>query len=149
VLLAYPFVIEPNFGLIEQSRLWGVGFAALLAAIGACGFAASRWPEQPAKETTSASASHASLKQRGLWIALGFVPSGLLVAATAHIATDVASGPFLWILPLALYLLTFVLVFTDRPIVPEQWLLAAQPASIAVLAVLLLWTARVNWGAAL
>jgi spermidine synthase len=149
VLLAYPFLIEPNFGLIEQSRIWGVGFAALLAAIGACAFAASRWSEPLVDTATSASALRTSWNQRALWIALGFVPSGLLVAVTAHIATDVASGPFLWILPLALYLLTFVLVFTDRPVVPERWLLAVQPASVAVLAVFLLWTARVNWGAAL
>jgi hypothetical protein len=149
VLLAYPFLIEPNFGLAEQSRIWGVGFAALLAGVGACGMAASRWPESGRRPETRRAVFPASGKHRLLWIALGFIPSGLLVAVTAHIATDVASGPFLWILPLALYLLTFVLVFSDRPAMSERWMLGVQPASVAILALLLLWTARTNWGLAL
>jgi spermidine synthase len=148
ILLSYPVFIEPAFGLAQQSRLWSVGYAALLAVLGACGLIASRGREGAPVSRTFASAQKISAKDRALWTALGFIPSGLLVAVTAHIATDVASGPFLWIPPLAFYLLTFVLVFSDRPVVPSKWMLALQPASLGVLAVLLLWTARMNWGLA-
>jgi hypothetical protein len=56
--------------------------------------------------------------QRVKWMGLAFVPSGLLVAVTAHISTDIAAVPLLWVLPLALFLLTFVLVFSSKPLVP-------------------------------
>jgi spermidine synthase len=148
VLIAYPFLIEPHLGLEAQSHWWSLLYAALLAGAGACGFAASRW-KQSASVTQLPTAVRRDVSSRALWIVLGFVPSGLLVAVTAHIATDVASTPFLWILPLALYLLTFVLVFSERPAISERVMLKLQPVSVAVLAVLLLWGPKSNWGMAL
>ena len=65
---------------------------------------------------------------RARWIFLAAVPSGLLVAVTAHISTDVAAAPLLWVLPLSLYLLTWVLVFQSRPLIPH-WLDAAVAAA--------------------
>jgi hypothetical protein len=59
------------------------------------------------------------------------VPSGLLIAVTAHISTDVAAAPLLWVLPLSLYLLTWVLVFQSRPLLPHKWMLMLQPLAIA------------------
>ena len=55
---------------------------------------------------------------------LAAVPSGLLLAVTAHISTDVAAVPLLWVIPLALYLLTFVIVFASRPLIPHNLLVA-------------------------
>ena len=151
VLIAYPFLIEPRLGLEVQSHWWSLFYAALLAGAGACGFVASRWKEGTATVHVPAAdfAPRRTLSLRALWIVLGFIPSGLLVAVTAHIATDVASTPFLWILPLALYLLTFVLVFSDRPAISERATLLLQPASVAALAVLLIWGPKSNWGVAL
>ena len=63
------------------------------------------------------------------WVALAAVPSALLVAVTAHISTDVAAVPLLWVIPLALYLLTFVIVFSRRPIIPH-WLVVAVAAGV-------------------
>jgi len=65
------------------------------------------------------------------------VPSGLLIAVTAHISTDVAAAPLLWVLPLSLYLLTWVLVFQSRPLLPHRWMLMLQPIAIAGVVVLL------------
>ena len=59
------------------------------------------------------------------------MPSGLLVAVTAHISTDVAAAPLLWVLPLSLYLLTWVLVFQGRPLIPHKYVLLLQPLAIA------------------
>src|SRR6185437_13420952 len=74
---------------------------------------------------------------RARWIFLAAVPSGLLIAVTAHISTDVAAAPLLWVLPLSLYLLTWVLVFQSRPLFPHKWVLWLQPLAIAGTVVLL------------
>ena len=66
------------------------------------------------------------------------MPSGLLIAVTAHISTDVAAVPLLWVAPLALYLLTFVIAFQTRPIIPHRFVVAIQPIVIFVLIVLFL-----------
>ncbi len=66
------------------------------------------------------------------------MPSGLLIAVTAHISTDVAAVPLLWVAPLALYLLTFVIAFQTRPIIPHRFVVAVQPVVIFVLIILIL-----------
>jgi predicted O-methyltransferase YrrM len=72
-------------------------------------------------------------------VCLAAVPSGLLVAVTAHISTDVAAVPLLWVIPLALYLLTFVIVFASRPIIPHKWVVAVQPIFIIALAAVMIY----------
>jgi spermidine synthase len=147
VLLAYPFAIEPVFGLAQQSAYWSLGHVLLMIGIAGCGALAllHRAPQAvvqtPAVEVSS--------RHRYAWIALGFIPSGLLVAVTAHIATDVASAPFLWIVPLALYLLTFVFAFTEKPVLPLKAMLALQPLTVAALVVLFLWAGKMSWAVAL
>jgi spermidine synthase len=147
VLLAYPFLIEPVFGLAQQSAYWSIGFGLLVAAIALCGVLALL-NRNPAPANV-ARAAEKTTSHRVAWVALGFIPSGLLVAVTAHIATDVASAPFLWIVPLALYLLTFVFAFTEKPVLPLKAMLALQPFTVAVLAILFLWTGKISWGIAL
>jgi len=71
---------------------------------------------------------------RARWIALAFVPSALLLAVTLHISTDVASAPFLWVAPLLLYSLSFILVFARRPILKHKWMLMLQPWVYALVA---------------
>jgi hypothetical protein len=143
VLLAYPFLIEPVWGLAAQSRLWTMGYAALCLAIAFCGVLALSMTGS--ERAVAISRSRIAWNDRLQWVVLGFVPSGLLVAVTAHISTDVASAPFLWIAPLAIYLLTFVLAFTDKPLIRFEWLTALQPLSIAVLGLLFLWDPVLSW----
>lgn len=125
-LLAYPFLIEPFFGLRAQSLAWAWGFAGLLLALALCaGLAlAARGGtsvKTPALETKVA----ISWRDRLTWTGLSSVPSGLLVAATAHISTDIAAAPLLWVAPLALFLLTFIVAFRDRlPVSPRALYLA-------------------------
>ena len=148
VLLAYPVAIEPKWGLAAQSRLWTFGYSLLALALAFCAAYATAAGAK-SKTRVEYRRAPASWRDRLLWCALGLVPSGLLVAVTAHISTDVAAAPFLWILPLALYLLTFVLAFAEKPVIPFKWLLAAQPATLAVLAVLLFWDPVLNWSLSL
>jgi len=149
VLLAYPVLIERTIGLAAQSRLWSGGYLLLVLAILASGTMAVRAPASETLRSASPVAASASWHTRLSWAVLGFIPSGLLIAVTAHIATDVASGPFIWIIPLALYLLTFVFAFSDRPQLRPRTMLALQPFTTAVLVILFFWRAQLGWGLSL
>ncbi len=76
------------------------------------------------------------------WVFISAVPSGLLVAVTAHISTDVAAAPLLWVMPLSLYLLTWVLVFARRPMFSQSFMLTLQPFAVAAIVVLLMFSTR-------
>jgi hypothetical protein len=138
-LLSYPVLLEPMFTLRTQNLLWTSGYGLLILLIAGCGVLLLRSPARAAadleiEETTAPSPDWAL---RARWIFLAAVPSGLLIAVTAHISTDVAAAPLLWVLPLSLYLLTWVLVFQSRPLFPHRWVLWLQPLAIAGTVVLL------------
>ena len=78
------------------------------------------------------------------WLVLSFAPSSLLLGVTAHISTDIAAVPLLWVIPLALYLLTFVLVFARRSLLPHAWMVRVQPPLVLLLAVLFFHSLMVN-----
>lgn len=122
-LIAYPLALEPLLTLGAQARAWTGGFLLLGLAIAGCAalVAGARSPA-PAR----ARAQAPSWRRRLSWIALAAVPSGLLVSVSAHISTDVASAPLLWVAPLALFLATFILVFRERPVISETTLSKAQ-----------------------
>ena len=115
-LIAYPLAIEPLLPLASQGRLWGAGFALLAGLVAVCALIAIRGGGTLADAPPAAIGPAPTARQRLSWIAMAAVPSGLLVAVTAHVSTDVAAVPLLWVVPLALFLLTFVLAF--RPILP-------------------------------
>ncbi|HYZ42380.1 MAG TPA: hypothetical protein VE687_17415, partial [Stellaceae bacterium] len=145
-LLSYPVLLEPMFTLRTQNLIWTAGYGVLIALIAGCGALLLRSPAPAAAdmraEETDAPAPPWIL--RGRWIFLAAVPSGLLIAVTAHISTDVAAAPLLWVLPLSLYLLTWVLVFQSRPLLPHKWMLLAQPLAIAGVVVLLAFGGEQN-----
>jgi hypothetical protein len=138
-LLSYPVLLEPMFSLRTQNLMWTGGYGLLILQIAACGVLLLRSKALAAAdlrtEETPAPAPSWSLRAR--WIFLAAVPSGLLIAVTAHISTDVAAAPLLWVLPLSLYLLTWVLVFQSRPLLPHKWMLLLQPLAITGVIVLL------------
>jgi hypothetical protein len=138
-LLSYPVLLEPMFTLRTQNLIWTGGYGLLILLIAGCGALLLR---SPARNTADAQTEETDAPAppwilRARWIFLAAVPSGLLIAVTAHISTDVAAAPLLWVLPLSLYLLTWVLVFQSRPLLPHQWMLLAQPLAIAGVVVLL------------
>src|SRR3954447_22294863 len=112
-LLSYPVLLEPIFTLRTQNLIWTGGYGLLIVLIASCGVLLLRAPAtapiDALADDTDAPAPPWMLRAR--WIFLAAVPSGLLIAVTAHISTDVAAAPLLWVLPLSLYLLTWVLVF--------------------------------------
>jgi hypothetical protein len=135
-LLAYPVLLEPHLRLPQQSRLWAVGYAAMTVCILGCGGAAwraRRWsPESGAAAAGDAGqdthwlearlGETISPSHRVRWLALAFIPSSLMLGVTSYLATDIASIPLLWIIPLSIYLLSFILVFARRRIFPTSWL---------------------------
>jgi hypothetical protein len=133
-LLAYPFLIEPMFPLQTQISLWSAGFFGLaaLVAIAAC-LAAGR-TGTAAAESDDAGA-RPGIRQCLSWVALAAIPSGLVIAVTAYISTDLAAAPFLWVIPLALYLLTFVAVFRERPWIAHTTVQRLLPYAAAPLAI--------------
>ncbi|MGJ4930308.1 fused MFS/spermidine synthase [Bradyrhizobium sp. HKCCYLS2038] len=145
-LLSYPLLIEPIFSLRMQNLIWTGGYGVLIALIALCGVLLLRSPVTVASllqgDDTDAPAPRWLLRVR--WIFLAAVPSGLLIAVTAHISTDVAAAPLLWVLPLSLYLLTWVLVFQSRPLLSHKWMLALQPLAIAGVVMLLAFGGEQN-----
>jgi hypothetical protein len=139
-LLSYPVLLEPMFTLRTQNLIWTGGYGLLIVLIAACGALLLRSPVDAAALNLPADDTEAPAPPwilRARWIFLAAVPSGLLIAVTAHISTDVAAAPLLWVLPLSLYLLTWVLVFQSRPLLPHKWMLLAQPLAIAGIVILL------------
>jgi hypothetical protein len=138
-LLSYPVLLEPMFTLRTQNLIWTSLYGLLIVLIGGCGVLLLRSPlvaaAQPQTGETDAPAPPPTLRAR--WIFLAAVPSGLLIAVTAHISTDIAAAPLLWVLPLSLYLLTWVLVFQSRALLPHKWMMRLQPLAIAGVVALL------------
>ena len=113
-LLAYPFLIEPYFSLTMQRKLWSVAYGLLVALVG---FALKTYLETRVKKVKKVAAVRPVPNlQRAEWVLLAFVPSSLMLSVTSYITTDIAPIPLLWMVPLALYLLSFVFVFAVRPI---------------------------------
>ena len=137
-LLSYPLLLEPAFTLHAQGWLWSAGFVLLVALIGGCGAVMLRFSADGA---LSAQVRPAGAKPAraliGRWVFLSTVPSGLLVAVTAHISTELTSAPLLWVMPLSLYLLTWVVVFQRKPALSHTLVLTLQPFAVASVVVLL------------
>lgn len=134
-LLAYPLLVEPLAGLSSQAGIWTAGFLALGFGLAACGLvmalAAKNHSAAPTVVAKASTAAAPSWTDRLVWIGLAAVPSGLLVAFSSYLTTDIASAPFLWVLPLAAFLGTFILVFCESPKIPHRLMLVAQPVLAA------------------
>jgi hypothetical protein len=133
-LLAFPLLVEPTLGLRVQTHAWSLGYGGLAALILAC--AALAWSRRQADETARPSPAAPTAhpwRERALWLALAAVPSSLLSGTTTKITTEAAAGPLFWVVPLALYLLTFALAFARRRWLPLRPVLIAQTVATALI----------------
>jgi hypothetical protein len=130
-LLSYPVVIEPRLklrdaGWLAQTRLWTLGYLLLAVLIVLCAVAVRRSATRtaaapaaggmapaapPSAEAAAWSEAAPTIGQRLYWVALAFAPSSLLLGVTTYVTTDIAALPLLWVLPLAIYLLSFIIAF--------------------------------------
>lgn len=153
-LLGYPLLVEPAAGLREQSVGWTAAYAVFVALMIVCG--ARVWLAGHAPAVTRASGpgdrgpanagrgrhgnTHAAADDlwsaRVRWLGLAAIPSTLMLSVTTFISVDIAAVPLLWVVPLALYLLTFVVAFADRQFVPRRLLAAIFPVAVVLLVAL-------------
>ncbi|WP_232495197.1 spermidine synthase [Novosphingobium kaempferiae] len=110
-LIAYPLLAEPLLSVRMQSLAWSCGFAVLVVLVALAG--ASR-RDAPAPVVQAGSAERIPGRTIALWLLLSAVPSGLMLSTTTHLTTDIFAMPLLWVIPLGLYLLSFVVAFADR-----------------------------------
>ncbi len=126
-LLSYPILVEPFFKVSQQSFAWAFGFVVLMIGLMACGLLAYNLRSKDGAETadvdvTSHQNEEAKVKwsDRIFWTLCSIVPSGLMLAVTTHITSNIASAPLLWVLPLALYLMTFIFAFAPKPYIKTK-----------------------------
>lgn len=115
-LLGYPFLFEPTLTVSQQSFFWMVGYGVLFALTVLCGLLAkpsAAKPEAPLEDSPKP-----ERKTILIWLLLAFCPSSLMLGFTTYVTTDIASVPLFWVVPLALYLLTFIIAFSEKPIIP-------------------------------
>lgn len=141
-LLSYPILLEPTFTLGSQSKIWTGGYVVLLVLVGVCGF--TLWakanaiknehiePRDPVPALCEDRSVTLSVPRRPRWVLLAFAPASLMLGVTNYISTDIASVPLLWVIPLALYLLTLVFAFARRQLIPLRVLAIILPGATLV-----------------
>lgn len=142
-LISYPTLIEPNFRLVDQGRAWAIGYIVILALTAFCAVVTRKYipvcvSEDKASEKNEARAcvaddSRLMHKERGWWVLLAFVPSSMMLGVTTFLSTDVAAIPLFWVVPLSLYLLSFIIVFARVPAAVFRIMVLLLPISIAAL----------------
>ncbi len=146
-LLVYPFALEPLLTLRNQAWLWAASYILFLLLAAGCMLLAWRGRRRDSS-TVSAPSQIEGLEDPGAhsaepptwrlrlsWVVRAFVPSSLMLAVTAALTTDVPAIPLFWLVPLALYLLSFVLVFARRNMVPHLWVRRRTPLLILAAAI--------------
>jgi hypothetical protein len=141
-LLGFPVLLEPALTLGQQGRAWAYAYGALFLLLAACALIALR-ARGPAgavaeKAPPSASAGPLGLRRRLRWVLLAFVPSSLVLGVTTHVTTDIVAVPLLWVIPLALYLLSFVVVFARGFRLPRGFMGRVVPATAVLVAMVYL-----------
>lgn len=117
-LLIYPWVIERFIGLNYQFHLWSIGYLIYIALLIFVLYVARYQPLIQAKDSIEKWPWQDML----YWVFLSFIPCSLMLGVTLYITTDVAATPLFWVLPLALYLLSFVMTFTVTPMISQAWI---------------------------
>jgi len=114
-LIAYPFLIEPYLDLSAQARLWAILFVILAILVIVC----SRFckiTDQPSEdsELTQAEADDPAESIKAKWVLAAFIPSSMMLGVTYFLTTDIAPVPLLWVIPLLIYLGTFIIAFSSH-----------------------------------
>ncbi len=136
-LIAYPLLVEPLLPLRAQAWLWSAGYALLLGLIWLSARARSRLPEPALAGAFAPAAAVAApdpipARRKALWIALAAVPSGLMLSTTTHLTTDIFAMPLLWVIPLGIYLLSFVIAFAEQRMTARVISALAWPAVLGI-----------------
>ena len=149
-LLGFPLVAEPLFGAGEIGFGWAAGFVLLGGFLLTSGLMARGAQAVKSAVAETVEAAKPTYRQMGWWLLLAFIPSSLMLGVTAKISTDIGSFPLVWAIPLSLYLLTFVMTFTQKAWISDHLLRLLMIVSIPIMVALVLGAGKLslNWGAA-
>ena len=136
-LLSYPLVVEPLATLSQQRIYWSATFVGFIVLLLLIGMLRKQTVKQTHDQAGDGDTSRVTWTQMAVWTALSAIPSSLMMGVTTHITTDIASAPLLWVIPLALYLITFIIAFRSGEPWKPRWLLNAQ-AALLLLSICLL-----------
>ncbi|MFP4098604.1 MAG: hypothetical protein ACLFP8_08005 [Alphaproteobacteria bacterium] len=147
-LLLYPVLIEPFMRLNTQGLAWMYGYAALIVLTSFCAVQVWKYGQSSKAKNNKFEISdkdhNITWALRRKWLILAFIPSALMLALTTHITTDVASVPLLWVLPLALYIGTFVLVFARKPLFSSQRIMTFSGMAVIILCLQMIAFKEIN-----
>lgn len=146
-LMAFPLIAQPLLGSTQISLLWAIGYVTLgvgLCVCGLLGYSAMK----PVATSSGPAKRIPNIASIALWIGLAFIPSSLMLATTSFITTDIGSFPLIWVIPLALYLLTFVIAFESRIPLPSAIITTACFLSLVtfVVVIALRGPITLGWG---
>jgi hypothetical protein len=143
-LAAYPAIVERSLGLAAQTRLWKWGYVVLVLLVSACALVVTRTGESVRAESNARAQARAPVEwaRRARWIALAFVPSSLLLGVTSYVTTDIAPLPLFWVIPLGLYLASFLCVFARKPPLPHAGMVRGLPLAVTTAAISMAVQAR-------
>ena len=112
-LVAYPLWVERHYRLGEQSSGWSIGLVVLAGLTTLCAALtlSEARPTGPESEPTDVRETSATANEWLVWVVLALIPSSLMLGVTTYLTTDLASVPLLWVIPLAIYLLSFIIAF--------------------------------------
>ncbi len=137
-LLAYPAIVEPALRLKTQTVGWSLGYGAfVILVMGVAAIAMRAAPAPPETAAPSAPAPPTPWLRRLTWVGLAAAPSSLILGVTSYITTDIASAPFLWVGPLALYLASFIIAFQARPLIGPRAAVQSQAGAAVVFFIIL------------
>jgi len=135
-LFAYPFLVEANFSMVEQNQLFTIGYLCFaLLVTGAALFLLSKDVRRPMSSVESSDVHETGspkLVQYLRWLVFTLVPSSLVLGLTTHVTTELSSIPLFWIVPLAVYLASFVVAFGRCPVWISLWARRLAPFMVAL-----------------
>lgn len=139
-LLSYPLLVEPRLTLTDQKLGWSLLYAGVVLGVSAIAWNVSRFEVVAHHDEQAVVGAPVTARDRLRWLLYAAVPSSLLMGVTSFISTDLGAFPLLWVIPLALYLLTYSLVFARRPPLAHSVMLRIEPHVIVVAACSLFWS---------
>lgn len=152
-LVSFPIYIEPNLRLITQSRFWHYSYFIFIVFVFLCAYFLFKLKSLPVTENinltnntqTSEIVEDLKNEQKIKWVLLSFVPSSLMLGVTTYFSTDVSPVPLIWIVPLALYLLTFIIVFSKDPFLKHEDMVKIMPYVVLASLVFIFSRGRPIW----
>lgn len=142
-LLAFPLLAEPFLGAQAIGQAWAAVFVVFGVFLALSGGLALRYPGESTEATRDTQTQERiPLSKIGMWVFLAFVPSSLMLSITTKVSIDMGALPLIWVVPLSIYIFSFVITFTHRPLLSDRILPVLMIGACAVTAVLMTGYAR-------